>query len=286
MDRKPFHLALTVILSLTCFALTADSLSAAVKWRNSLRAVSEESKRTGKPMLLKFTAEWCTYCHKMEKSFDQRDVSKLVNDNFIPIKVDADEKKELVKELEIAGFPTTVIISPEFKVMQKITGFKGPEELEELLTVIIPPAPAGRVIVQQEPKPQPPTQTASVSGENPIQQVASQWAFEQICLVELVENGRLAEGNPAFQQVYRGRQICFSSSAAKNAFDQNPEKYWPALNGVCPVELSMNKQRVDGSPQLGAVYRGKLWLFSTQEARLEFASGPQKYLLPGIVEEE
>ncbi|MEZ6045512.1 MAG: thioredoxin fold domain-containing protein [Planctomycetaceae bacterium] len=264
--------------------LQAGSLRADVQWRTSLREVALEAKQTGKPMLLKFTAEWCTFCHKMEKSFDRTDVSQLVNENFVPIKVDADENKKLVKEIGIDGFPTTVIISPDFQVLQKITGYLEADELKKRLDILAPVEGTGTAIVKKSNAGGAATQVAELP-QNQIQQVNSVWAFEQICLVELVENANLTQGNPAFFTFYRDRQLCFATEAHKQAFEQNPEKYWPALNGVCPIQLANNKQMVPGSPQLGAIYRGQLWFFSSAEARMQFAQSPQKYLLPGVAEE-
>ncbi|MCA9040869.1 MAG: DUF255 domain-containing protein [Planctomycetaceae bacterium] len=286
MDSK--RLQKTILLAGTVLGLAFQigHVEAAVEWRTSLSQVAKESRQTKKPMLLKFTAEWCHYCHKMEESFNDPKVSELVNKNFIPIKVDADEKKKLVEELEIEGFPTTVIISPEFQPLQKITGFLKEDELLERLEIMAPPASAGRAVVKQEqPKPAETTAVATVP-QNPIQQVASQWAFEQTCLVELVENARLTQGDPQFQTIYRDTQLCFVSEAHRQAFIQNPDRYWPALNGNCPILLAENKQAVPGSAKLGAIYRGQLWFFSSPEARLKFANAPQQYLLPGLEAEQ
>ncbi|QDU81523.1 thiol:disulfide interchange protein precursor [Polystyrenella longa] len=285
MASKRFQLYGIIAGSLVYLSCFAGTLQAQVQWRSSLKEVAQESRETGKPMLLKFTAEWCTFCHKMEKSFNKPEVSAMVNEHFIPIKVDADEKKNLVEEIGVSGFPTTVIISPDFQVLQKITGYLKEDELHARLEVMCPPEPAGRVIVQKQTKPEVPVKKAVVP-ENPIQQVASEWAFEQICLVQLVENGQLTPGNPAFRTIYRDKQLCFVSAAHKQAFEHNPEHYWPAVNGNCPIVLSEDKQAVSGSPELGAIYRGKLWFFSTPEARQHFADAPQQYLLPGVIEPE
>src|ERR1700757_213837 len=54
------------------------------------------AKRENKPMLLDIGAVWCHWCHVMDReSYDDPEVAKVVNENFIPVKVDRDERPDI-----------------------------------------------------------------------------------------------------------------------------------------------------------------------------------------------
>lgn len=68
-----------------------------------------------------------------------------------------------------------------------------------------------------------------------------------------------------------------SSEKNKKAFLKNPEKYWPALNGYCPVSAAGDIEAI-GNAKLGAFYKGKLWFFANKDNRKRFAINPGIYL--------
>ncbi len=55
-----------------------------------------EAKEQDKPIFLSIGYATCHWCHVMEKeSFEDPDVASLINDNFIPIKVDREERPDI-----------------------------------------------------------------------------------------------------------------------------------------------------------------------------------------------
>ncbi len=129
--RKTTKLAIQVIcVAFCCGVIFQSSVYAGnVPWRTDVRAAAKESAQTKKPMLLKITADWCYYCKKMKKSFEQEKVAKQVNDCFVPVIIDADKHQKLVAAIGIDGLPTTVIITSDYKVLKKITGYKDAKAL-------------------------------------------------------------------------------------------------------------------------------------------------------------
>src|SRR5690606_22480607 len=77
---------------------------------------------------------------------------------FVPVEVDADKNPRLVEAVGVEGLPTTVIVSPELRVLKKITGYHPPHELNKQLETIcpasyeVPAEPAGRVAQAAELK--------------------------------------------------------------------------------------------------------------------------------------
>jgi len=82
------------------------------------------AKRDNKPILLDIGAVWCHWCHVMDReSYDDPEVAKIVNENYIAVKVDRDERPDIDARYQIAvssltgqgGWPLTGFLTPDGK---------------------------------------------------------------------------------------------------------------------------------------------------------------------------
>jgi uncharacterized protein YyaL (SSP411 family) len=82
----------------------------------------EVARRESKPVLLSIGYSACHWCHVMEhESFENEAIAKLMNDNFVNIKVDREERPDLDQIYMSAvqmmthhgGWPMTVFLTPE-----------------------------------------------------------------------------------------------------------------------------------------------------------------------------
>jgi uncharacterized protein YyaL (SSP411 family) len=81
----------------------------------------ERSKRENKPILLSIGYSACHWCHVMEReSFEDEEIARLMNENFVCIKVDREERPDLDQIYMNAvqmmtrhgGWPLTVFLTP------------------------------------------------------------------------------------------------------------------------------------------------------------------------------
>ena len=84
----------------------------------------EKAKRENKPILLDIGAVWCHWCHVMDReSYEDPEIAQIVNDHFIAIKVDRDERPDVDSRYQTAvqaisgqgGWPLTGFLTPEGK---------------------------------------------------------------------------------------------------------------------------------------------------------------------------
>jgi hypothetical protein len=84
----------------------------------------EKAKRENKPIFLSIGYSTCHWCHVMEReSFENEQVAKLINDHFVAIKVDREERPDLdavYMQFVTAisgdgGWPMTVFLTPDLK---------------------------------------------------------------------------------------------------------------------------------------------------------------------------
>lgn len=76
----------------------------------------------GLPCLLFFTAEWCTYCHRMEDAAFGDDVVSALADGFVCILVDADREPDICRQYEVSGFPTVQFVAPDGRLLHRLVG--------------------------------------------------------------------------------------------------------------------------------------------------------------------
>ena len=67
-----------------------------VKWHEWGAEAFEKAKRENKPVLLDIGAVWCHWCHVMDReSYENDETAAVLNDHFIAVKVDRDERPDV-----------------------------------------------------------------------------------------------------------------------------------------------------------------------------------------------
>jgi thiol:disulfide interchange protein DsbD len=99
----------------------------------ALQPFLDEAKRTGKPLLLDFYADWCISCKEMEiKTFQNAAVVKKMQD-FILVQADVTrntaEHQALLKQYGLFGPPGILLFNPagEEQINQRVVGFMPPD---------------------------------------------------------------------------------------------------------------------------------------------------------------
>jgi uncharacterized protein YyaL (SSP411 family) len=95
-----------------------------IQWHEWGEEAFAVARLENKPMLLDIGAVWCHWCHVMDReSYDDPDVAAIVNEHFIAVKVDRDERPDIDSRYQAAvsavsgqgGWPLTAFLTPEGK---------------------------------------------------------------------------------------------------------------------------------------------------------------------------
>ena len=89
-----------------------------VNWREWGRDAFGEAERDGKLVLLDISAVWCHWCHVMdETTYSDPEVIQLINDRYIAIRVDNDERPDVNRRYNLGGWPTTAFLTPDGELL-------------------------------------------------------------------------------------------------------------------------------------------------------------------------
>ncbi len=96
-----------------------------VHWRPWGQAAFQQAQEEDKPILLDIGAVWCHWCHVMDmESYENQEIARLINQNFVAIKVDMDERPDIDRRYQEAvraltgrgGWPLTAFLTSEGQV--------------------------------------------------------------------------------------------------------------------------------------------------------------------------
>src|SRR4051812_3051976 len=84
-----------------------------VKWRLEYVAARKEAQDKNLPLVIDFVTKKCYWCRKLEEStFRDVKVVGLMNERYVPLKVDAEAEPGLAQALRITSYPTVVWAAP------------------------------------------------------------------------------------------------------------------------------------------------------------------------------
>ncbi len=95
-----------------------------VQWHQWGEEAFAEARRENKPILLDIGAVWCHWCHVMDReSYDDPAIAAIVNEHFVAVKVDRDERPDIDSRYQAAvqavsgqgGWPLTAFLTPDGK---------------------------------------------------------------------------------------------------------------------------------------------------------------------------
>jgi len=111
-------------LSRASSAYLRSAMHQPIQWHEWGDEAFAAAQRENKPVLLDIGAVWCHWCHVMDReSYDDPEIAAIVNQHFIAVKVDRDERPDIDSRYQAAvqavsgqgGWPLTAFLTPDGK---------------------------------------------------------------------------------------------------------------------------------------------------------------------------
>jgi YHS domain-containing protein len=255
----------------------------AIAWRDDYAGALEEARVSNRLLWIQFTGPWCPNCTRMERdSFPHPAVVQHARDSFVPVKLQPDVHEQLALGFNLSGLPATIIVTPSREILASHQGYLGPAEFEAFLRESLsrspehagssgPPTDTHPAQGSRQPEPSQP------SDDKPV-------ALSGYCPVSLVSDRALVVGKTEFTVRHAGRIYRFASVDSSDRFREDPDRYVPVKNGLCPVNQMDRGKALDGNPKWGVLYKNHLFLCASEQDRRRFLENPDHYATVDVAE--
>jgi len=166
MNRLGILLPITTIILIGLFSFRTSPTTSLVQPVNnqtitwmSFEDAMEAIKTEKRKVLISVHTEWCGWCKHMDRTtFKDPNIIKFINEKFYPVKLDAEQKEDIVTPEKVYSYekgdgkergfhqlaialtmgrltlPSTVFLDENFRVLQPIPGYKDPKTFEMMMT--------------------------------------------------------------------------------------------------------------------------------------------------------
>ena len=134
--RRTFAIALTGFLAALGLHASADAFpEGSPKFETDYAKAQEEAKKSGKPMLLVFSATWCGPCQENKKKVYPSAEVKEYHDKFVWAYLDADvpANEKLMQQFKVEGIPHIQFTTKDGKAVDNMVGQTTPEDFVKVL---------------------------------------------------------------------------------------------------------------------------------------------------------
>jgi thioredoxin-like negative regulator of GroEL len=108
----------------------------AIKWEKNFEEALKKARRAGKPIIVDFWADWCGWCHRLDRTtYADPWVARKAQD-FVAAKVDTEgsrKERAFATKYQVTSLPTIVFLSPTGRQLGRVNGFQGPGQFPRTL---------------------------------------------------------------------------------------------------------------------------------------------------------
>jgi thioredoxin-like negative regulator of GroEL len=100
-----------------------------LQWETDFGRAMEQAREENKPVLVDFWAEWCGWCHRLDRTTYADPVVGAMGREFVAVRVNTEGDPRDVKVAErygVINLPTILFLSPRGRQVLRVKGFQGP----------------------------------------------------------------------------------------------------------------------------------------------------------------
>ena len=285
--------SVVLTLVLASPSLAVDSFM----WESDLEAAKLTAARTGRLVLVHFSAPWCVPCQRLEQDvLSQPGFGAELTPYYVGVKLNYDDFPATRRQYGVQSIPTDIVIAADGKLIEKLSC---PQTAQEYTAGLVRVAQAVRS----------PAQGPTIAGVAPAQSSAAPLRRRRRprrrnamrttevsnprslapCRTrtrEMSATGPAGPGAASAAPIAGAPQAnTFATNASQPPLQQQPggpPAIAPgnaplALDGMCPVRLCEKHVWNPGDVRFGMQHRGRTYLFAGPEELERFRANPDRY---------
>lgn len=135
--KKSSKQPLIIVLGVVAFVIISSILQQeeTIDWVRDYQGGIAQAEEENKPLLLAFYKKQMRFCTLMDQNtYNNSDVKKYVEANFIPVLIDVDEEPEIARKYGISYYPTHYVKMPNStELIGPQMGYDVPQAFIEIL---------------------------------------------------------------------------------------------------------------------------------------------------------
>jgi thiol-disulfide isomerase/thioredoxin len=190
---------------------------AGIRWERKFEDALKKARAARKPVMIDFWAQWCGWCHRLDKTTYQDPAVVKLAEDFVAVKVntEGDPRDTAVAiRYDVSSLPTIMVVSPQGRPIVRINGFVGPGQFPRVLETA--KEVGGRVIAWESALERDPKDAAALTG-------LSVHLFEQDAFADSLELLRQAAKVDTKRPIEERKQTRLLTGVILKAADRFPE---------------------------------------------------------------
>lgn len=132
--RGPKFLAPVIAGGVLFLILFSNSRSAPpAGWLEDVDAGFAQARAESKNIVMAFNSSGCAPCSAMDRTVLSAQVVQAALTQFVPVRVDAFNRRDLMDKYDVAGTPSYVVATPDGRPVSQTMGFQPVEEFLRFL---------------------------------------------------------------------------------------------------------------------------------------------------------
>jgi len=137
------------LLSLLLISFLFSAAAQKINWYAWGEAPFKRAKAERKPVFLDVGIEWCTACNLMEeKTYTDTSVIRIINQNFIAVKADAEAQPDVGARFLEWGWPALIFLDSAGNQLNALQGNRKPELFKSILNEFLGDYKTGKLKIQ------------------------------------------------------------------------------------------------------------------------------------------